>query len=138
MVLNNYGPDAWHGSIPIEVPDTYGANQLDKLLREIMVEVMKQHNVILTAIGVYSYNTQDEEVSRVEKKVREIVFSHPHVRQIHGFYLTKETKNIRFDLVISFDAADRSAAFQAVVSDVQREFPDYELQAVMDTDFAEE
>ncbi len=108
------------------------------MLREIMVEVMKKHNVLLTAIGVYSFNTQDEEVSRVEKKVREIVFSNKYVRQIHGFYLTKETKTIRFDLVVSFDAKERSAVFGEVVAAVQKEFPGYELQAVMDTDFAEE
>ncbi|SDP61433.1 hypothetical protein SAMN05216366_1292 [Selenomonas ruminantium] len=58
--------------------------------------------------------------------------------QIHGFYLTKETKNIRFDVVISFAAADRKAAFQAVIKDVQQEFPDYELQVIMDTDYGEE
>ena len=136
--MHNYGPDTWQGSIHIEVPDTYGANQLDKMLREIMVEVMQKHNVLLTAIGVYSFNTRDEEVSRLEKKIREIVFSHQYVRQIHGFYLTKETKNIRFDLVISFDAPNRQVVFQEVVAHMQEEFPDYELQVVMDTDFSEE
>ena len=138
LVLHNYGPDTWQGSIHIEVPDTYGANQLDKMLREIMVEVMQKHNVLLTAIGVYSFNTRDEEISRLEKKIREIVFSHQYVRQIHGFYLTKETKNIRFDLVISFDAPNRQVVFQEVVAHMQEEFPDYELQVVMDTDFSEE
>lgn len=138
LVLHNYGPDSWQGSIHIEVPDTYGANQLDKMLREIMVEVMQKHNVLLTAIGVYSFNTRDEEISRLEKKIREIVFSHQYVRQIHGFYLTKETKNIRFDLVISFDAPNRQVVFQEVVAHMQEEFPDYELQVVMDTDFSEE
>ena len=138
LVLHNYGPDSWQGSIHIEVPDTYGANQLDKMLREIMVEVMQKHNVLLTAIGVYSFNTQDEEISRVEKKLREIAFSHKHVRQIHGFYLTKETKNIRFDLVISFAAENRNAVFAETVAHIQQEFPDYELQVVMDTDFSEE
>ena len=138
LVLHNYGPDSWQGSIHIEVPDTYGANQLDKMLREIMMEVMQKHNVLLTAIGVYSFNTQDEEISRLEKKIREIVFSHQYVRQIHGFYLTKETKNIRFDLVISFDAPNRQAVFQEVVAHIQAEFPTYELQVVMDTDFSEE
>ena len=138
LVLHNYGPDTWQGSIHIEVPDTYGANQLDKMLREIMVEVMHKHNVLLTAIGVYSFNTRDEEISRLEKKIREIVFSHQYVRQIHGFYLTKETKNIRFDLVISFDAPNRQVVFQEVVAHMQEEFPDYELQVVMDTDFSEE
>ena len=138
LVLHNYGPDTWQGSIHIEVPDTYGANQLDKMLREIMVEVMHKHNVLLTAIGVYSFNTRDEEISRLEKKIREIVFSHQYVRQIHGFYLTKKTKNIRFDLVISFDAPNRQAVFQEVVAHIQAEFPTYELQVVMDTDFSEE
>lgn len=138
LVLYNHGPEAWRGSVHIEVPDTFGANKLDKMLREIMVEVMKKHNVLLTAIGVYSFNTQDEEVSRVEKKVREIVFSNKYVRQIHGFYLTKETKTIRFDLVISFDSKDRNAVFKEAVAAVQKEFPDYELQAFMDRDFAEE
>lgn len=138
LVLHNYGPDSWQGSVHIEVPDTYDANQLDKMLREIMVEVMQKHNVMLTAIGVYSYNTQDEEISRVEKKLREIAFSHKHVRQIHGFYLTKETKNIRFDLVISLAAENRQLVFAETLAHIQREFPDYELQAVMDTDFSEE
>ncbi|MBQ7498005.1 MAG: cation transporter, partial [Selenomonas sp.] len=64
LVLHNYGPDSWQGSVHIEVPDTYSANQVDKMLREIMVDVAQKHNVILTAIGVYSFNTQDEEVSR--------------------------------------------------------------------------
>lgn len=137
LVLNNYGPDTWQGSIHVEVPDTYDANQLDKLLREIMVAVMEKHNVLLTAIGVYSFNTKDEEISRVEKKVREIALSHQYVRQIHGFYLTKETKHIRFDLVISFDTKDRQGVFQEVVEHIQREFPDYELQVAIDMDFSE-
>lgn len=137
LVLNNYGPDTWQGSIHVEVPDTYDANQLDKLLREIMVAVMAKHNVLLTAIGVYSFNTKDEEISRVEKKVREIALSHQYVRQIHGFYLTKETKHIRFDLVISFDTKDRQGVFQEVVEHIQREFPDYELQVAIDMDFSE-
>jgi len=138
LVLNNYGPDAWHGSIHIEVPDTFSAAALDKLLREIMVEVHKKHNVLLTAIGVYSFNTKDEEARRIEEKVREIVFSHEYVRQIHGFYLIKETNTIRFDLVISFDAENRNTVFKEAVEAVKREFPNYKLQTVMDTDFAEE
>ena len=94
--------------------------------------------LFIPADGVYSFNTQDEEVSRVEKKIRELAFSHQHVRQIHGFYLTKETKNIRFDLVISFGAENRKAVFEEAVAHIQAEFPDYTLQVVMDTDFSEE
>jgi hypothetical protein len=70
--------------------------------------------------------------------VREIVFSHEHVTQLHGFYLVREPKTLRFDLVVSFNAKDRRAVFAEAVADVQKAFPDYELQTVLDTDFAEE
>lgn len=138
LVLNNYGPDSWTGSIHIEVPDTSTAAELDYLLRSIQEAVYAEHQVALTAIGVYSMNTKDEEVIRVQKKVREIALSHEYVRQMHGFYLLKEEKAMRFDLVVSFDAKDRKAAFDEAVADVQKEFPDYEIQAALDTDFTEE
>ena len=138
LVLNNYGPDSWNGSVHIEVPDTYSAAQLDQLLREIMTKVYQEHHVILTAIGVYSVNTKDEEVIRAKKQVEEIAFSHEFVRQLHGFYLIKEPKTLRFDIVISFDARDRRAVFEEVLADVRKAFPDYALQAAMDTDFSEE
>lgn len=135
LVLNNYGPDTWNGSIHIEVPDTYSADQLDQLIRKIQIEVYKKHQIILTAIGVYSVNTKDEDVIRIKEKVKEIVFSHPHVTQMHGFYLTKEENAMRFDIVVSFDAEDRRALYKEVVSDVQKAFPEYTLQVAMDTEF---
>ena len=149
LVLNNYGPDAWNGSIHIEVPDTCSANELDLLIRSsaneldllirsIQTAVYAEHHVILTAIGVYSMNTQDEEVIEKQKKVHEIVFSHPYVTQMHGFYLMKDEKVMRFDIVISFDAKDRRAVYNDVMADVQKAFPDYQFQVALDTDFSEE
>ena len=138
LVLNNYGPDTWNGSIHIEVPDTYSADQLDQLIRVITMKVLHDHHVILTAVGVYSVNTQDEEVIRTKEQVRQIVFAHEHVRQMHGFYLLKEQKTMRFDIVISFDAKDRREVYTGVIADVKKAFPDYELQVAMDTDFTEE
>ena len=138
LVLNNYGPDVWHGSIHIEVPDTYSADQLDQLIRSIQKRVYQEHQVILTGISIYSVNTKDEEIIAAQNKVREIVFSHPHVTQMHGFYLLKEEKIMRFDIVVSFDAKDRRKEFSEAVFDVQKAFPEYELHAALDTDFAEE
>ena len=138
LVLNNYGPDTWNGSIHIEVPDTYSADQLDQLIREITLKVLSEHHVILTAIGVYSMNTKDPEIIEAYRKVRDLVLAHEHVKQIHGFYLQAEKKAMRFDIVISFDAKNRQAVWQDTVTDVQKAFPDYQLQVAMDTDFSEE
>ena len=136
LVLHNYGPEAWNGSIHIEIPDTYSADKLDALIRDIEETVYKKHNVILTAVGVYSMNTKDSFITETRKKVQSIVLAHEHVKGMHGFYLDQENKHMRFDVVISFDAKDRSAVWQQIVADVQAAFPDYELRIAMDLDFS--
>ena len=135
LVLNNYGPDRWDGSVHIEVPNTLTADDIDRITRCIQVEVHSKHHVILTAIGIYSVNTTDEETMSVKKQVEEIALAHEHVKQLHGFYYMKDEKTIRFDLVISFDAKSRYEAYKQAVEDVQKAFPGYTLQAAMDTDF---
>ncbi len=138
LVMHNYGPDAYNGSVHIEVPDTLSADDVDKLIRKIMVEVYQKHNVILTAVGVYSVNTKDPEAAAAREKVMQIASEQPHVLQVHGFYLDRAEKTLRFDVVISFDAADRGQVYRAVCEKVRQEFPDYTLQVAMDTDFSEE
>ena len=138
LILNNYGPNRWNGSLHIEVPDTLSVVDLDQLLREISVKVVKEHRVLLTAIGVYSVNTKDEHVIKIQKKLKEVALKQKYIRQVHGFYLIEAKKQMRFDLVVSFDAEDRMASFKEAVAEIQKIFPDYQLQAVMDADFTEE
>ena len=138
LVLHNYGPDSYNGSVHIEVPDTLSADDLDKLLRKIQIEVFQKHRVILTAIGVYSYNTRDPEAVEMRKRVSQLVNAEPHVLQMHGFYLDKTEHSIRFDIVVSFDAEDRNEVYRRVLEKVQSEYPDHTLQVAMDTDFSEE
>ena len=138
LVMHNYGPDSYNGSVHIEVPDTLSADELDKLIRKVTVDVYQKHDVILTAIGVYSFNTKDADAADAREKVSEIVSSVPHVLQMHGFYLDKTEKTMRFDIVVSFDAPDRRKVYREVCDKVQKEYPEYGLQVAMDTDFSEE
>ena len=137
LVLHNYGPDSYNGSVHIEVPDTLSADDLDKLIRKVTVDVYQKHDVILTAIGVYSVNTKNPEAAEVRNKVAGIVMSHEHVIQMHGFYYDKAEKVVRFDIVVSFNAPDRHQVYKEVCEDVQSAFPDYKLQVAMDMDFSE-
>lgn len=138
LIMHNYGPDSYNGSVHIEVPDTLSADDLDKLIRKISVDVYHKHDVILTAIGVYSINTKDPEAAAAREKVWHIVSENPYVLQMHGFYLDKKEKILRFDIVVSFDAKDRKQVYKEICEKVQKEYPEYTLQVPMDTDFSEE
>ncbi len=135
LVLHNYGPESYNGSVHIEVPDTLSADDLDKLIRKVTVDVLQKHDVILTAIGVYSYNTKDTNAIAVRDKVAQIVKAEPYVLEMHGFYLDQVEKTIRFDVVVSFDAESRKQLYQNIYEKVHREYPEYTLQIAMDLDF---
>ncbi|MBO4361010.1 MAG: cation transporter, partial [Eubacteriaceae bacterium] len=137
LILHNYGPDSYNGSVHIEVPDTMTAGELDQLTRRVYADVYGKHDVMLTGIGVYSVNTMDPESQQVKEKVQSIVTSVPHVIQMHGFFLDKEDKVLRFDIVVSFDAADRKAVYREVCDRLKEAFPDYTLHVAMDMDFSE-
>lgn len=137
LVLHNYGTDIYNGSLHIEVKETMDAGQIDELERQITVAVYLKNHVLLTAIGVYSMNTKNDHAAQVEKEIRDYVESDPYVLQMHGFYLNEKEKRMRFDVIISFDAPDRQAVYRQTVEHVQKRFPDYKLEIVMDTDFCE-
>ena len=138
LILHDYGPDAYQGSVHIEVPDTLTANELDELIRAITLEVYRKHSVLLTAVGVYSINTKDEAAAAIRERLRQAVLALPYVLQMHGFYLDEEHKAIRFDAVVSLDAPDREAVYREVTDKARELYPDYTFAVVMDTDFSEE
>lgn len=137
LVFNNYGHDIYVASVHIEVDDKLSANQIDMLTRHITEDIKREYNVLLTAIGIYSHNTTDEEIICMRRNVSRIATSHEHVNQVHGFYVDKEKKQIRFDMVISFDEKNREELYKHVMEDLMLEYPDYEISAGMDADFNE-
>ena len=137
LVLHDYGPDVYQGSLHIEVPDIYTADEIDRLSRKIATEVYEKHNVVLTAIGIYSLNSNDKLAIKIKNTIEELVLMNPYILQIHGFYFNREEASVRFDLVVSFDAKDRKQVFDKVVSKIQQHYPEYKIEAVMDTEYSD-
>ncbi len=137
LTLNDYGPDIYLGSIHIEVPDTMTASEIDKLTRKISKDVYKKHNVLMTAIGIYSVNTQDKDVIDIREKIDKIVDSYPTVVQIHGFYINQKDKEINFDVIVDFSDSQREKTLEEIHEKVQSEFPDYKVNITLDFDISD-
>ncbi len=135
LVLHNYGPDTYTGSVHIEIPDTLNADDLDRLIRKVTVAVYEKYDVILTGVGIYSVNTKNPEAAEARARIKEIVMNVPYVVEMHGFYIDPAEKTVRFDIVVSFDAPDRNAVYAQVCDRVSAQFPGYGLQIALDTDF---
>lgn len=136
LVLHNYGPDLYNGSVHIEVPEKLHADELDRLTRKITMEVYNKHKVLLTAVGVYSYNTNDAKAVEIRDNVNKLVTKDRYVLSMHGFYIDEEEKKMRFDIVVSFDAPDRNKVHENAYDIVEKDYPEYDIYISMDADFS--
>jgi cation diffusion facilitator family transporter len=136
LVLNNYGPNKNYGSVHLEVPDGMTAKEIDRLTRRAEAEVYAATGIILTGIGIYSFNTGSDEAATLREKVKAIVLAHPFALQVHGFYADPDEKTMRFDVVIGFDA-DRAEALSTMMREVGEAFPDYTVRITPDVDVSD-
>ena len=136
LMLHDYGPDRHLASVHIEVDDNMTAQQIDVLSRRIQEKVYNETSVILTAVGIYSRNTCDDEAARMRLEIRRLVMSHDGLLQFHGFYVDFENKTISFDIIIDFEE-DRKSLYQHIYDDVHEKYPDFTLSITLDTDISD-
>ena len=133
LITFNYGPNKNYASVHLELPDTMTVEEADKLTRRVQSKVYLETGVILTGIGVYSFNTSDDEAAVIRNTVQETVLAHDWSLQLHGFYADTENKTMRFDVVLSFDI-ERAEAIGILTKEVGALFPDYSLTIIPDID----
>lgn len=136
LIINNYGPNKDIASVHIELPDSMTVEEVDRLTRKLEEKVFAQTGIILTGVGVYSYNTKDDEASRIRNRVAGIVLSHDWVIQMHGFYLDTEKKSMRFDAVISFGMPAKEG-IDILKKEIREEFGDYDIYIAPDVDISD-
>ena len=136
VTIFNYGPNKNYASVHIELPDTLSVDDVDKITRRIQLNVFHKTGIILTGIGVYSYNTSDDEAARMRNAIQKTVLTHDWALQMHGFYADTEKKTLRFDVVLSFDV-ERKEALTILYGEISALYPDYEILIVPDVDIAD-
>ena len=133
LVINDYGPEKKLASVHVELPDTMTVADLDSLTRKLEKKVYRETGVILTAIGVYSYNTKNDEAAKIRDTISDKITSHDWALQMHGFYVNIEAKEMRFDVVIKF-GANAQEALQTIQGEIQEMYPGYSIQISPDID----
>ena len=137
LVLHNYGEGMYLASVHVEVNDTVSISRFDEITRELQNEIAEEFGIFLSAVGVYSVNTKDQEIVKIKEEVKEIALNNEFVNQMHGFYVDTVKKIMRFDLVISFDAKDRRIVLNEAVNTIKEKYPEYDISAGLDTDYNE-
>nr|MCR4649480.1 cation diffusion facilitator family transporter [Lachnospiraceae bacterium] len=136
LIINNYGPNKDIASVHIELPDTMTVEEVDRLTRKLETKVYRETGILLTGVGVYSYNTKNDEAADIRNSIARIVLSHDWVIQMHGFYIDLENKSMRFDAVISFGMPSEEG-IETLEKEIKEKYPDYDVYIAPDVDISD-
>ena len=137
LILHDFGPDKYLASVHIEVPDTFTADRIDSITRQIQNSVYAAHRVIMTTVGIYSVNTKNDAAAAMLQEIRSLVMSHDHILQMHGFYVNEAEKTVTFDIVIDFTEGQKKELYSRICDELQQRYPDYSFVITMDTDISD-
>ena len=123
-------------SVHIEIPDTFTADKIDEITRQIQEKVYLEHNISIVSIGIYSVNTKDEKIAAVRNSIAKVVAGHKEILQMHGFFVDFNKKDIRFDLVVDF-VPNMHEIFKNTIQEVQELYPEYRIAANLDVSYSD-
>ena len=136
LIIHNYGPNKNLASVQLELPDTMTVEQVDVLTRKLQSKVYHQTGVVIAGMGVYSYNTKNDESAKIQNTILETIMKHNWVLQMHGFYADITKKEIRFDVVMSFEI-DAKEGIKILNDEVTKLYTEYKIQIIPDVDISD-
>ena len=135
LIMYNYGPDKYYASVHLDLPDTMTAREIDKLTRKLETKIYKESGVILAGVGLYSYNTKNDKAMKIQNNVIHKIMENKWAIQVHGFYIDMEEKEMRFDVVLTFNIKHEEG-LKILYEQIQNLYPEYKLQIFPDVDFS--
>jgi cation diffusion facilitator family transporter len=136
LIIHNYGPNKNLASVHLELPDTMTVEQVDVLTRKLQTKIYHQTGVILVGVGVYSFNTKNNEISAMYNTIQKKVMSYDWVLQMHGFYVDTDKKEIMFDIIMNFEI-EANEGISIINKELAKLYPDYKITIIADVDISD-
>jgi len=134
LMLHNYGPEKWSGSVNVEMDHKLTVGETYAVLHRLQLAIMHEEKVTLV-FGVYAVDNDHAEIRRIREGVAAFVRRQEHVKSYHALYIDAAAKRLYCDLVVDYDLRDWESLrrdFTAYMKDLR---PDDELMLTIETEF---
>ncbi len=134
MMLHNYGPDAWSGSVNLEIDHKKTVGEVYQILHQLQLRIMYEYHVVMV-FGLYAVDEDLEFTRDLRKKIAEFVAATDHVTSFHAVYLEPETKNLYCDLIVDYDLRDWDCLRQQFTEYMKQWYPERTIILTIETEF---
>lgn len=134
MMLHNYGPDTYSGSVNVEIDHEKTVGEVYDFLHALQLRIMREYNVTLV-FGVYAVDGDHEEVRVIRQRIAEFVRTHEHVKSFHAVYLDPASPRLYCDLIVDYELRDWELLRREFTDCMRESFPERELVLTIETEF---
>ena len=134
MMLHNYGPNAWSGSVNVEIDHAKSVGEVYAMLHELQLGIMHEEHVTMV-FGVYAVDDDHVETRRIRGTILEYVKAHEHVKSFHAVYLEPGTNRLYCDLVVDYELADWGALRADFLDYMKAKVPGRDVVLTVETEF---
>lgn len=134
MMLHNYGPDAWSGSVNVEIDHRKTVGEIYQFLHALQLEIMHEYNVTMV-FGVYAVDNEHEEIREIRKYIAAFSHSQPHITNFHAVYLDRKTNTLYCDFIVDYKLRDWDALREEFTQYMEKQYAQYQLALTIETDF---
>ena len=134
MILHNYGPDIWSGSVNVEIDHKKTAGEIFQILHSLQLKVLYEYSVYLV-FGIYAVDNEREDVNSLRNAIKDFVENHKHVKSFHAVYIEPNTENIYCDLTVDYELKDQSKLQSEFENYMKKLYPNSEINVTVETEY---
>lgn len=134
MMLHNYGPDAWSGSVNVEIDHKKTVGEIYQFLHELQLKIMHEYNVVMV-FGVYAVNHDAEYIKEIRKNIVAFMKTQEHVKSYHALYIDEKANDIYCDFIVDYQLKDWDGLQNEFKTYMSNIYPDKNVILTIETDF---
>lgn len=134
MMLHNYGPDAYSGSVNIEIDCSKTVEEVYSNIHALQLRIMHEYHVTMV-FGIYAVNNDRETLKELRGYIARFVREQEHVRSYHALYIDPKTNDIYCDLVVDYSLRDWDALEEEFRAYMREQYPQNRVEVVIETEY---
>lgn len=134
MMLHNYGPDAYSGSVNVEIDHEMTVGETYQFLHELQLKIMHEYNVTMV-FGVYAVDNDHVEVKQLRNDITAFKMEEEYVKSFHAVYIEPETNRIYVDFIVDYKLRDWNSLRNRFITYMADRYPEKEVVLTLETEF---
>ena len=134
MMLHDYGPDRYSGSVNIEIDHKRSIGEVYEEIHRLQLRIMEEYHVTMV-FGIYAVDEDTSSVVDIRRYIGKFVRVNEHVKSFHALYLSKGTNTLYCDFIVDYALRDWEGLRKSFTDYMKKQYPEYEISLTIETEF---